>query len=79
MRRVVDTMGKTPIAGLPQTTSGKLCRQSDFTGEALLKRKANFADGMMRAYLQEKELRDRAYPIVHASQTIGMEVWPTGS
>ncbi len=47
-----------------QSLAGHLYRKSDFSEKILLQMKKNFAQGMLGQYLQNKELRDKGYPII---------------
>ena len=62
--RILAEFGRGPFPGLPQTGGGRLCRRKDFTVDALIKMKKNFANGMVQEYLKEKRSRDQAFPIV---------------
>jgi folate-dependent phosphoribosylglycinamide formyltransferase PurN len=44
--------------------SGKLCRRKDFTPESLVQMQRNFENGMISNYLQNKAIRNAAYPLV---------------
>jgi len=50
--------------GVEQTTSGTLCRSSDFGAEALFTLERRLKDGMIPKYIDQKPARDARYPIV---------------
>ena len=53
------------ITPQPQKTGiGKVFRLKEYSAEAILTLKENFRNGMMKAYLREKENRDHTYPII---------------
>lgn len=51
-------------AGIPQTSSGRLCRRNDFSLEHLIKMQENFKSGMLTRYLSQKDTRDEQFPII---------------
>lgn len=50
-------------------TGGKIFLRKDFSSDAVQKMRKNFAAGMMKDYLKNKEERDIRYPIIAMKQT----------
>lgn len=44
---------------------GQVCKRADFSAQAVLKMWNNFKNGMMKEYVNNKENRDSAYPIIN--------------
>ena len=55
---------ETPIRGVPQTGDGRVYRRKDFSAAAVDRLYANFADGMIDAYLRDRAARDARLSLV---------------
>lgn len=64
LARAISAYDAGSITPVPQRLGGKLFRQRDFSVEAVRTLRANFANGMIRDYLQQKAERDAKYPII---------------
>lgn len=51
-------------AGEPQQGVGRLYKNADFGADAVVRMREQFANGMVKNYLQDKERRDGRFPIV---------------
>lgn len=49
---------------VPQQPGGRLYRNADFTPDSIVEMRRRFAEGMIPAYLADREARDAAFPIV---------------
>ena len=54
----------SPLRGIVQSGDGRVYRRSDFSAAAVQQLYANFADGMIDAYLQNRAARDARVPLI---------------
>jgi methionyl-tRNA formyltransferase len=64
MSTAIKLLDAGQIRAVMQKEGGRLFRSKDFTVEALSTMHRNFGEGMVEEYLQNKERRDSAFPIV---------------
>ena len=64
MAKVLKDYDSGEITPQSQSKKGKLYKQNDFNAEAVSKMWANFDNGMMEEYLENKILRDKEYSIL---------------
>jgi folate-dependent phosphoribosylglycinamide formyltransferase PurN len=54
----------TPLRGQPQEGAGRVYRRADFSADAVRRLHANFEQGMVAAYLEQKPARDARLTLV---------------
>ena len=54
----------SPLHVVPQTRTGRVYKRADFSAAAVRTLYANFSSGMIREYLDNREARDAAVPLV---------------